>query len=103
MRKDDLINEEVVEHVSTLAHLRLSDDEKTAMKEKLGDILVYMEKLNELDTSSVKETYHSIDVKNVKRADETTGQSLSREEALENAPSKGAGFFKVPKIIENNS
>jgi len=60
-----------------------------------------MDKLNELNTDEVQETYHTVDISNIKRADEDTGQSLTREEALSNAPLHEKGLFKVPKIIKN--
>ena len=95
------IDIQTVEHIAKLAHLNLSDQEKEDFVNKLGDILFYMEKLNEIDTEGIPETYHSIEISNVFRDDIDTGQGISREKALENAPSHGDGYFKVPKIIDN--
>jgi aspartyl-tRNA(Asn)/glutamyl-tRNA(Gln) amidotransferase subunit C len=41
---------------------------------------------------------HMGDAKNVLREDEVKG-SISREEALQNAPDTDGTFFKVPKVI----
>ena len=89
---------EQVEHVATLAKLHLSEQEKADYTRQLGDILTYIEKLEELDTSDVEPLSHVMDVTNAFRED-TPGKSLSREEALANAPETDGKFFIVPKVI----
>ena len=88
-----------VEHVARLARLALSAEEKEQMRSQLDRILGYIEKLNQLDTSGVEPTSHVIPMTNVFR-DDALAPSLSREEALENAPDREEGFFRVPRIIE---
>ena len=88
-----------VEHVANLARLEFNDEDKQKLAEQLGRILEYIEKLNELNTESVESTSHVIPVKNVLRPDSPI-PSLSRDEALANAPSQVNGLFEVPKIIE---
>jgi aspartyl-tRNA(Asn)/glutamyl-tRNA(Gln) amidotransferase subunit C len=88
-----------VEHVAVLARLEFNEEEKKKLAEQLGEILDYIDQLNELDTDDIKPTSHVIPVKNVVRAD-TVKPSLSRKEALANAPSNVDGLFEVPKIIE---
>ncbi|VAX30838.1 Aspartyl-tRNA(Asn) amidotransferase subunit C @ Glutamyl-tRNA(Gln) amidotransferase subunit C, partial [hydrothermal vent metagenome] len=88
-----------VEHIARLARLGLNEDEKNIYGAQLNDILDYVDKLNELDTSGVEPTSHVIPVSNVFR-DDVPGTSLPREEALRNAPRVSDGFYRVPKIIE---
>ncbi|MBI3193668.1 MAG: Asp-tRNA(Asn)/Glu-tRNA(Gln) amidotransferase subunit GatC [Ignavibacteriae bacterium] len=88
-----------VEHVANLARLEFTDDEKETFTHQLNDILSYMEKLNELDTSNVEPLSHVIELQNVFR-DDTVKQSPPRDEMLKNAPSKNEKFFKVPKVIK---
>ena len=88
-----------VEHVANLARLEFNEEEKKKLAEQLGEILDYIEKLNELDTEGVEPTSHVIPVKNVVRQD-VVKPSLSREEALANAPSNVNNLFEVPKIVE---
>ncbi|MFQ6618233.1 MAG: Asp-tRNA(Asn)/Glu-tRNA(Gln) amidotransferase subunit GatC [Fidelibacterota bacterium] len=88
-----------VEKVASLAKLRLSEDEKKKYLKQLNDILSYVEKLNELDTSDIEPVSHVNEVMNVLREDKVT-PSLPRNEALKNAPRRGDGFFKVPKVIK---
>lgn len=88
-----------VEHVARLARLAIGEEEKATFARQLSSILTYVEALNALDTSGVEPTSHVIPVRNVFRADEVR-PSLSREEALANAPDQAGGCFRVPKIIE---
>ena len=58
-----------------------------------------MEKLNELDTKDVEPTSHVVSLSNVMR-DDVQRDSISREDALANAPDHTDKFYRVPKIIE---
>lgn len=93
------ISKKDVEYVAKLARLKLSEKEKEKFTKQLDQILKYVDKLNELDTEKVKPTFHVLPLKNVFREDKI-GKSLKVEKALENAPEKARGFFKVPKVIE---
>ncbi|MCD8024079.1 MAG: Asp-tRNA(Asn)/Glu-tRNA(Gln) amidotransferase subunit GatC [Candidatus Gastranaerophilales bacterium] len=86
-----------VEHVAKLARLELSDDEKVKFSKQLGDVLKYMEQLNEVDTTGVEPMNHPIDFSNVMREDVVVSE-FSREELMANAPEAEQDFFKVPKI-----
>ncbi len=88
-----------VKYVAHLARLNLTPAEEQKLSTQLGNILGYIEKLNELDVSHVEPTAHAVPLVNVTRADEVR-PSLSNEEALRNAPSKANGLFIVPKIVE---
>ena len=88
-----------VEHVAKLARLDFNEEDKKKLSEHLGEILDYIDQLNELDTENVKPTSHVIPVKNVVRPDEVK-PSLTRDEALANAPSNVDNLFEVPKIVE---
>ena len=65
----------------------------------MSRILDYIDQLNRLDTEDVPPTSHVIPVKNVVRSDKAK-PSLTRDEALANAPSNVDGLFEVPKIVE---
>jgi aspartyl-tRNA(Asn)/glutamyl-tRNA(Gln) amidotransferase subunit C len=60
----------------------------------------FVEKLNELNLDGVQPLLHMSEEVNVLREDEVKG-SVSREEALKNAPEHDSKFFKVPKVIKN--
>ncbi|MBI5343913.1 MAG: Asp-tRNA(Asn)/Glu-tRNA(Gln) amidotransferase subunit GatC [Deltaproteobacteria bacterium] len=84
--------------VAELARLELTDKEADTSTEELQRILSYVEKLSELDTSGVL-PMTSTGQAALMRSDTVT-DSITREEALKNAPDEERGCFKVPQIIE---
>ena len=88
-----------VKYVAHLARLGLTPAEEEKLGAQLGQILGYIEKLNQLDVSNVEPTAHAVPLVNVTRPDEVR-PSISNEEALRNAPAQANGLFMVPKIIE---
>ncbi len=93
------ISEEQTAYVANLARLDLAEEDIRRFAVRLDAVLEYMEKLNELDTGDTEPLVHLSDRENVFRSDQPA-ESLSRREALENAPEKAEGCFKVPSIIE---
>ncbi|MGC4378582.1 Asp-tRNA(Asn)/Glu-tRNA(Gln) amidotransferase subunit GatC [Fictibacillus sp. Mic-4] len=93
------ISEEQVKHVAHLARLAVSEEEVKMFTEQLDAIIGFAEELNELDTDNVELTTHVLDLKNVLRED-VVKDSVSREEALKNAPDQKDGQFKVPNVLE---
>lgn len=87
-----------VEYVAALAQLSLDEAAKRRMLDDLGNILGYIEKLNELDTTGVEPMMHVLDLANVYRED-VVGPSLDRALALRNAPNTDGAYFLVPKIL----
>lgn len=93
------VTRETIEYVAELARLNLTENEKEKLAEEMADIISYVDKLNELDTSNVPPTSHVKPVHNVFREDEAR-ESYDREKILANAPSQEDGCFKVPKVVE---
>lgn len=87
-----------VEHIAELARLQLNENELEEYTLQLNKILEYVEKLNELDTENIKPLSHPVEGENIFR-DDIVQPSVSREDALKNAPAKDEEFFKVPKVI----
>ncbi len=92
------ITRQEVEHVALLARLYLSETEIEQFTGQIDAILMYMDKLNELDTKDVEPTSHVIETGNVVREDQVR-DSIPVGDALANAPDKENDFFKVPRII----
>ncbi|MGA8596787.1 MAG: Asp-tRNA(Asn)/Glu-tRNA(Gln) amidotransferase subunit GatC [Bryobacteraceae bacterium] len=93
---------EDVRYVADLANLRLSDEEIARMSHDLGEILAHIGQLNELDTKDVApmaQVLFEADETATLREDHPL-DPLSNEEAIANAPVAGAGYFKVPRVIE---
>ncbi len=96
------IDQQQVRKVAKLSRLQLSEAEIEEFTGQLSAILEYMEKLNELDTSSVEPLAHCLPISNVFRADEVK-EPLGTEKTLANAPQRDGSFFKVPKILDDTS
>lgn len=94
----NVISDETIEYVGILAKLELSDEEKEQAKKDMGEMLDYIDKLNELDTTGVEPMSHVFPVQNVFREDVVTNGDGSKE-TLSNAPEQKDGGFKVPKTI----
>ena len=93
----NIIREEV-QRVAKLAKLRFSDDEIDSFTEQFNRIVVYVEKLNEVDCEGVEPMARVGKDITPPRADEPE-KMLEPAEALKNAPKKTEGFFSVPKVI----
>lgn len=91
------INE--VEHIADLSRLKFDDSEKEKLAGQMADIIDFVNKISELNTSDVEPTNHVLDIKNVFRKDEVQ-ESTNREELLRNAPTSEAGCIVVPKVVE---
>ena len=85
-----------------LARLEFDDGTLSKFTRQLGDILVHIDELAELDTEKVEPTSHVLELSIPFRKDEVN-QLITAEEALRNAPSKENDFFTVPKVIEDQS
>jgi len=96
------IDETQVRRVALLGRLELSDGEVSQFSTQLSAIFEYIEKLNELDTDNVEPLAHCLPVHNVFRED-VPRPSLSNDDALANAPEREDEYFKVPKILDDNS
>jgi len=92
------VTKEEVEKIADLARLEFNASEIEHLTKEMNQILLHMDKLNELDTSNVEPLSHPIEMKNVFREDELK-PSIKREDALKNAPGKDEEFFTVPKVI----
>ncbi len=92
-----MITEEDVLKIAKLAKLSLTPEEVKLYSVQLGEILNYVELLNELDTTDVQPTTRVIPVHNVLR-DDIVKPGLAYDKALQNAPDIENNMFKVPKI-----
>jgi aspartyl-tRNA(Asn)/glutamyl-tRNA(Gln) amidotransferase subunit C len=96
------ITEKEVRYVADLANLSLTDDEVRKFQADLDEILGHVAKLNEIDTTDVEpmaQVLYDAGETATWRADRER-PPLGNTVALANAPQSGAGYFKVPKVIE---
>ncbi|HET6766508.1 MAG TPA: Asp-tRNA(Asn)/Glu-tRNA(Gln) amidotransferase subunit GatC [Chitinophagaceae bacterium] len=89
----------LVDKLAHLSRLEFNDEDKERIKNDLQKMISFVEKLDELDLEGTEPLLHMSANVNVLREDEIKG-SVSREEALKNAPAHDDKFFKVPKVIK---
>lgn len=90
------------EKIAQLAHLSRLEFDKEGMEKikiDLTNILALCEKLNEVNTDGVEPLIYMTNTANNVREDKVV-ESISRNEALKNAPKKDSDYFRVPKVIE---
>jgi aspartyl-tRNA(Asn)/glutamyl-tRNA(Gln) amidotransferase subunit C len=96
------ITEPEVRYVAGLANLSLTDQEIAQLSKDLDEILTHIDTLNELDTSNVQpmaQVLYDAGQTATLREDRERA-TLGNAAALANAPAAGAGYYKVPKVIE---
>jgi aspartyl-tRNA(Asn)/glutamyl-tRNA(Gln) amidotransferase subunit C len=96
------ITEDEVRYVAALANLQLTGPEVGKLQADLNGILEHMDKLKEIDTTGVEpmaQVLFDAGETATLRADVVVSP-LGNEAALASAPQAGAGYFKVPRVIE---
>jgi aspartyl-tRNA(Asn)/glutamyl-tRNA(Gln) amidotransferase subunit C len=96
------ITEKEVRYVAGLANLTLTDAEVARLQGDLDGILEHFDQLNRADTSEVEpmaQVLFDSGGTAALRADIPV-PPLGNDAAVANAAQHGAGYFKVPKVIE---
>jgi aspartyl-tRNA(Asn)/glutamyl-tRNA(Gln) amidotransferase subunit C len=95
------ITEDEVRYVAALANLSLTEEEVGRFRRDLDGILELMDQLNAVDVEGVEPMAQVLYPGEADPLREDVIQPpLGNEAALANAPQSGAGYFKVPKVIE---
>jgi aspartyl-tRNA(Asn)/glutamyl-tRNA(Gln) amidotransferase subunit C len=96
------ISKEDVLKVAALANLELSDSEVDTYRGHLDDILTYIDKLNEVDTSHVEPLAQVVAASKDDSAlrDDLIVRADVIGEVLEGAPDPEAPYFRVPRVID---
>jgi aspartyl-tRNA(Asn)/glutamyl-tRNA(Gln) amidotransferase subunit C len=93
------IDEAEMTKTAKLAMIEISSEEKDDFLKQMNNIIEYIDKINELDTSNVEPTDHIFELKNVFREDKV-GQSIDPNEFKKIVPDSKDAYIVVPKIIE---
>lgn len=96
------LTEQDIRKVAELANLALTEEETKRMAHDISDILVHVDKLNELDVTNVEPMtqvlYDAGETATLR--EDVERPSLSNADAVANAAVSGAGYYKVPRVIE---
>ena len=93
------LTKEQVQHIATLARLKLQDEEFDDVVDKLSRIVDFVDQLQAAPTDDVVPMAHPLNMSQRLRADEVT-EVDEREQIQENAPSVQDGYYLVPRVIE---
>ena len=93
------ITNERIKKIADAVRIEISDEEAAKYTEEISSVIEYANILSELNTDDVEPTTHGIVLGNVLRKDEPK-QTITQEDALQNAPDQEDGHFKVPSIME---
>lgn len=88
-----------VQRIAALSGLALSPEELEQHRTQFEEIIGYVEKLNDVDTSGIEPTYQVTGLKNVTRADELIDYGVSTKDLLANAPDKLDDQIKVRRVL----
>ncbi|HRG89525.1 MAG TPA: Asp-tRNA(Asn)/Glu-tRNA(Gln) amidotransferase subunit GatC [Chitinophagales bacterium] len=93
------IDDQLVDRLAELSKLEFDAQGKEGIKKDLQKILNLVEKLEEVNVDGVEPLIYMTDEKNVLRKD-VIADTVTKEEALQNAPQRDSDYFKVPKVIK---
>ena len=94
-----IITPELLDHLSELAKMKLSEEEKSLFLKDLNRILDYFSIIDEVEAPNIEPAFHILGLSNVMREDEINGDPLTQDEALSNAPQKEEGYIKAPRMV----
>jgi aspartyl-tRNA(Asn)/glutamyl-tRNA(Gln) amidotransferase subunit C len=92
------ITPELVRHLGVLARIQLTDEEVDRLTGELDVIVDNIAKVSQVATPDVPATSHPVPLENVFRPD-VVGETLTLEQALQNAPDAADGRFRVTAIM----
>ena len=96
------ITKKDVEHLKKLARVEFGEKETEKLVADLGSILDFVEQLKEVDVSTIPETTHATDLKNIFRADENSrefdGEYIGK--LISQFPEKEKTYLKVKAVIK---
>lgn len=95
------IDKALLDKIAAMARLEFAPHEEEKMLQDLNTIADWVSKLCALKTTGVAPLDTMSPEVNVLRVDEP-GPSLTHAQALHNAPSKDANYFRVPPVVNKD-
>lgn len=93
-----MVTKDQVLKIAELARLKIHENELEKFTSQMNQILEFVARLNQLDTSHITPTSHAIEMTNAFRKDEVVSSHL-RDQAFASSPEHEGNFFRVPKVI----
>ena len=96
------LKDQDLEQIAFLARITIDKKKFPSLKRELESILDLVAKMDLVETKSVKQMSHPLDLSQPLRKDEVTEKN-DREKFQKIAPYTKAGLFIVPKVIEEEN
>jgi len=93
------LDKKQVQHIATLARLKLDDSEIAESVEKLSKIVEFVDQLSRADTQDVVPMAHPLHMA-IRLRPDVVAETVERDRYQENAADVSAGFYLVPKVLE---
>lgn len=93
------IDKDAIRKLAHLSRLRFEEQDEQKMVDSLNNIIAWVDKLNEVDTTDIEPLTHLTEEVDAFREDKVQ-PALSHERGLANAPKKDEDYFRVPKVME---
>ena len=94
------IDNKLLENLEKLSSLKIDDDQREEVIGQLNEIVLFVDNLNELDTTGYDTKFNLLGEAAHLREDEVVSSKEIGEDILKNAPRSEDNFFVVPAIIE---
>jgi aspartyl-tRNA(Asn)/glutamyl-tRNA(Gln) amidotransferase subunit C len=94
------VTPQIFDHIAKLAKLQYNETEKNVIRQEMQQMVTFVQKLNEVDTTGVTPLTHINTAIQIPRQD-VANNGATKQEALLNAPHSDGNYFLVPKVIEN--
>lgn len=95
-----VVDDNLIAKLAKLSSLEIDDSRKEKLKSELGDIINFVENLNEIDVSGIEATFSTIEGGTPLREDVSKQDLELSNHILKHSPKSEDGYFIVPKIIE---
>ncbi len=93
------LNRDMTRKLAELSKLEFTDEELENIQADLQQMIGFVDKLNEIDTTGVEPLTH-IGVEGNRLREDMVKGSVDNATALSNAPAANGPFFTVPKVIK---
>ena len=93
------MDKKTVTTISYLSRLKIDNDKEEKIINDLGNIIEFVDQLNEVDTTEITPLTNHLEKTAKTRKDIVTSKNLKKE-LLEVAPSANEDYFLVPRVVE---
>ena len=93
------MDKKTVTTISYLSRLKIDDEKEEKIINDLGNIIEFVDQLNDVDTSEITPLANPLEKTAKTRKDIVTAKNLKKK-LLEVAPSANEDYFLVPRVVE---